>query len=75
MTAEVSVFAAPVRAVTVPRSVITLSDSGELGLRVVGADGTAGFAPVTIVDDTPQGLIVTGVPQGIRIVVLGQDLV
>jgi membrane fusion protein, multidrug efflux system len=75
MTAEVSLFAAPVRAVTVPRSVITLSDSGELGLRVVGADGTAGFAPVTIVDDTPQGLIVTGVPQGIRIVVLGQDLV
>lgn len=75
MTAEVALFAAPVRAVVVPRSIITLSETGELGLRVVGADGLAQFATVTIIDDTPDGLVVTGVPEGVRIITAGQDLV
>ncbi len=75
MTAEVYLSAAPVRAVKVPRSVITLSETGELGLRVVGADNIAGFAPVTIIDDTPDGLVVTGVPDAMRIITAGQDLV
>lgn len=75
MTAAVELSAAPVRAVVVPRSVITLAETGELGVRVVGPDDLADFAPVTIVDDTPQGLVVTGVPEGRRIIVAGQDLV
>lgn len=75
MTAEVSLFTQPERAVVVPRSVITLSSEGELGLRIVGADDVAQFASVELIDDTPEGLVVTGVPADARIVVLGQDLV
>lgn len=75
MTSEVMLSAAPTRAVVVPRSVITLAETGALGVRVVGADNLAQFAPVTIIDDTPEGLIVTGVPEGVRIIVAGQDLV
>jgi membrane fusion protein, multidrug efflux system len=75
MTAEVLLFAKPTRAVVVPRSIITLSDDGELGLRVVGADNLAQFAAVQIIDDTPEGLVVTGVPEGVRIITAGQDLV
>lgn len=75
MTAEVLLAATPVRAVVVPRSVITLADTGELGVRVVGPDNIAQFAAVTILDDTPEGLVVTGVPEGLRIIVAGQDLV
>lgn len=75
MTAQVYLSAATVRAVEVPRSVITLSDTGVLGLRVVGADNIAAFAPITIVDDKPEGLMVTGVPDGVRIITAGQDLV
>lgn len=75
MTAEVSLFAKPVRAVVVPRSIITLAEDGQLGLRVVGADDVAQFAAVQIIDDTPDGLVVTGVPEGVRIVTAGQDLV
>ena len=75
MTAEVLLSAAPVRAVVVPRSVITLSEAGALGLRVVGADKVTAFAPVTILDDTPAGLVVTGVPDGVKIITAGQDLV
>lgn len=75
MTAEVELLAPPVRSVTVPRSVITLSDEGELGLRVIDDDDIAAFAPVDIIDDSPGGLVVTGVPSGSRIVVAGQDLI
>lgn len=75
MTAEVELKAAPVRAVIVPRSIITLAEDGALGLRVVGGDNIAQFAPVTILDDTPEGLVVTGVPEGVRVIVAGQDLV
>lgn len=75
MTAEVSLFTRPERAVTVPRSIITLSDEGVIGLRVVGADNVARFAGVELIDDTGEGLVVKGVPEGVRIIVSGQDLV
>lgn len=75
MTAEVQLFAPPLRAVVVPRSIITLSGTGELGLRVVGADNLAQFAVIKVIDDTPEGLVVVGVPDGVRIIVAGQDLV
>lgn len=75
MTAEVRLFATPVSAVTVPRSAITISEEGLIGLRVVGADSIAQFAAVTLIDDTQDGMIVTGVPNGVRIIVAGQDLV
>ncbi len=75
MTAQITLFAPPVRAVTVPRSVITLSDAGALGLRTVDAGNVTHFTPVTLVDDTPAGLVLAGVPDGVKIVVSGQDLV
>lgn len=75
MTAEVQLLAAPIRAVVIPRSIITLTEAGEIGVRVVGADNKAEFAAVTIIDDTSDGLVVTGVPDGVRIITAGQDLV
>lgn len=75
MTAEVRLYAPPVPALTVPRSVITISDDGVIGLRVVGPDSIAQFAPVTLLDDTGAGMIVSGIPEGMRIIVAGQDLV
>jgi multidrug efflux system membrane fusion protein len=75
MTTEVTLYTAPVPAVAVPRSVITLSAAGELGLRIVGPDDVAHFAAVELIDDTPEGLILAGVPADARIIVAGQDLV
>ena len=75
MTAEIRLYTRPVRSVTVPRSIITLSTSGEIGLRVVNAENVTSFVAVKLIDDTPTGLVVTGVPEGVRIVVSGQDLV
>ena len=75
MTTEVRLFASPVPAVIVPRSVISISEDGIIGVRVVGADSIAKFAPVQLLDDTADGMVVTGVPKDVRIIVAGQDLV
>jgi multidrug efflux system membrane fusion protein len=75
MTAELTLFAPAVQAVQVRRSVITLSGDGTLGVRAVGSDDVVKFIPVKLIDDTPDGLIITGVPQGLRVIVSGQDMV
>ena len=75
MTTQVELLAPAVSTVTVPRSVITLSEKGEVGLRVVGKDNLARFVMVQIIDDTEAGMIVAGVPADVRIIVAGQDLV
>lgn len=75
MTAEVRLTAAVQPALTVPRSVLTLNEAGQVGLRVVGDGEVAGFLPVQLIDDIEAGFVVTGVPQGTRVIVAGQDLV
>lgn len=75
MTAELRLTAATQPALTVPRSVLTLNEAGQVGLRVVTEDDIAAFLPVELIDDTEAGFVVTGVPQGARVIVAGQDLV
>jgi multidrug efflux system membrane fusion protein len=75
MTAELRLTAATQLALTVPRSVLTLNEAGQVGLRVVVDGDIAAFLPVDLIDDTEAGFVVTGVPQGARVIVAGQDLV
>lgn len=75
MTAEISLRSQPVDAVALPRSVVTLGATGDLGIRAVGPDNKVSFYPIDLVDDTPKGLILGGIPADARIIVAGQDLV
>jgi len=75
MTAEVTLRSDPVDAVFLPRSVVTLSGAGDLGIRIVGPDNKVGFVPIDLIDDMPTGLVLGGVPKDARIIVAGQDLV
>lgn len=74
MTAEITLRAAPVNSVILPRSVITLSDSGDVGVRGVDTENKVVFYPIDIVDDMPGGLVLGGIPEGVRIIVAGQEL-
>ncbi|PSJ59467.1 efflux RND transporter periplasmic adaptor subunit [Pseudaminobacter soli (ex Li et al. 2025)] len=75
MTAEITVSAQPAEAVILPRSVVTLSSNGDLGIRAVDKDQKVSFHPIDLVDDTPSGLVLGGIPSDARIIVAGQDLV
>lgn len=75
MTAEITLRAAPTDAVVLPRSVVTLSDGGDLGIRAIDASNKVVFYPIDLVDDTSSGLVLGGVPADARVIVAGQDLV
>ncbi|WP_417580595.1 efflux RND transporter periplasmic adaptor subunit [Pelagibacterium sp.] len=57
-----------------PQSVLTLNDEGVLGVRSV-EEGVVAFTPITIVSDTRDGVWVTGLPQSIDIITIGQEFV
>lgn len=75
MTAEIMIQSEAVTAVKLPRSVVTLDAAGNLGLRILKADNTVGFVPIDLIDDSPEGLVLSGVPLDAKIIVAGQDLV
>lgn len=75
MTAEITLLAEPVEATALPRSVVTLSNEGDLGIRAVDADNKVVFFPVDLVDDLPAGLVLGGIPADVRIIVAGQELI
>lgn len=75
MTAELTLRSAPVDAVALPRSVVTLSSTGDLGIRAVDDANKVVFYPIDLVDDTPTGLLLAGIPDNARVIMAGQDLV
>ena len=75
MTAEITLLADATDSVVLPRSVVTLSSNGDLGIRAVDKDNKVVFFPIDLVDDTPKGLVLAGIPADARVIVAGQDLV
>lgn len=75
MTAEITLRAEPVAATVLPRSVVTLSAAGDLGIRAVDSDNKVVFYPIDLVDDTPSGLLLGGIPADARVIVAGQELI
>ncbi len=74
ITAEVFVQLPDTPAHLLPQSTLTLDDSGALGIRAA-IDGVAQFMPVTVVRDTAEGVWVTGLPETLDVIVVGQDFV
>ncbi len=56
-------------------SILLLSDSGILGIRIVNNDGIVEFLPVKILEDTQDGLWVQGIPNASNLIVRGQGFV
>lgn len=75
VTCEVMLRLAPAEAVRVPRSALTFSGAGQLGVRTVDAGGKVAFVPVAIVEDGLNQLWLAGVPDGAKVIVQGQDFV
>jgi membrane fusion protein, multidrug efflux system len=75
ITAEVMIPLAAVTSVSVPRSALTFSSVGDLGVRAVEVGDKVAFVPVSIVEDQQQTMWVSGVADGARVIVQGQDFV
>lgn len=75
ITCEVKLALAPVQAVRVPRSSLTFSSAGELGVRIVAEQDTVAFVPVQVLADGQTQMWVDGIGSGSRVIVQGQDFV
>lgn len=75
ITAEVTIALAPAPSTRVPRSALTFSSRGELGVRAVGGGGDVVFVPVSSMEDEQTHMWVDGIADGTRVIVQGQDFV
>lgn len=75
ITCEVMLALAPVEAVRVPRSSLTFSSAGQLGVRVVNDQDVVEFVPVHVMADGQTQMWVGGIVSGARVIVQGQDFV
>ncbi|HEY8571045.1 efflux RND transporter periplasmic adaptor subunit [Phenylobacterium sp.] len=74
LSAEVRVGAGAGPAHLVPISALVLDTAGRQGVRYLVGDRVA-FAPVTIQEETPQGVWVSGLAGPVRVITVGQSYV
>ena len=52
-----------------------LDAAGRQGVRSVGDDGRVAFTPVTVLEETPNGMWVAGLKGPTRVITVGQSYV
>lgn len=73
-TAEIFIALDGEKGHLLPQSALTLDDKGRLGIRAA-VDGKAQFYQVTIINDSREGVWVTGLPAQTDVIVVGQEFV
>lgn len=75
LTAELHLPMASVVAHNITPALLTLDDRGALGVKVVNTDNVVEFHDVEMVSDTEDGIWLTGLPDEVRIITVGQEFV
>jgi multidrug efflux system membrane fusion protein len=75
LSAELKLYANAIRVHTVSAAMLSLADDGTVGVKVADSADTVRFYPVEIVGNTAEGTHVTGLPESIRLITVGQGFV
>ncbi|HWA61404.1 MAG TPA: efflux RND transporter periplasmic adaptor subunit [Caulobacteraceae bacterium] len=75
LSADIDLDAGVGPAHLVPTPALVLDAAGRQGVRYVTADGTVAFAPVSVLEETPQGIWVSGLRGTVRVITVGQSYV
>ena len=75
LTAEISIEIDKVMAHKISPSILLLNDEGKLGIRIVNKRKYANFVEIIILEDSEEGLWVTGIPEEVEIIIQGQGFV
>ncbi len=75
LTATIKLPTGTKRGHLVSPSVMTLSDSGQIGVKIVDNDSRVRFMPITILDEGANGTWISGLPDEVDLVTVGQDFV
>lgn len=75
LSADIQIAAGVGPAHLAPTAALVLDSAGRQGVRYVLADNTVAFSPVTVLEETPQGLWIAGLHGETRIITQGQSYV
>lgn len=75
ITANANIALAADQAYQIKPSWLTLSDNGDIGVRIIGDEDVVAFAPVRILAQTFDAMWVDGLSPGDKIITLGQEYV
>ena len=56
-------------------AVLALDDAGKVGVRIINAEQRVEFHHVTVVRETKDGVWITGLPNEIDLITVGQEMV
>ena len=75
ITSEMIIKTSKIKAHKITPSVLMLNDKGILGIKVIRDQEIVKFLPVTILEDSEDGIWVTGIPNQIQLITQGQGFV
>lgn len=75
LTGKLTLPLPPVRAHVLSPAVLTLSDDGRIGVRIVDTADIVRFKPISILSQTPEGIWVSGLVDGERLITVGHEYV
>ena len=75
VSAEIVILGSEILAHKISPSILMLGDAGELGIRTVSETNQVEFNPIQILEDTIEGIWISGLPEQTRIITIGQEYV
>lgn len=75
LSADVQIIVGAGPALLAPSATLVLDSSGRQGIRYIRNDGLVGFAVVTVLEETPEGIWITGLRGPAQVIVAGQSYV
>lgn len=75
MSAELDLALEKVTAHLISPAILSLREDGTIGVKIIGPDNTVVFNPVEILENTNEGIWVTGLPETATIITVGQEFV
>ena len=75
VSAEIFIKGKTVPAHLISPAILSLNDQGKLGIRLVNDKNAVEFKSIEILEDTIDGLWISGLPSSAKIITLGQEYV
>ena len=75
VSAQIAIEGDTILAHKISPSILMLGEAGELGIRTVNEDDQVEFKKIDILEDSMEGIWITGLPKNTRIITVGQEYV
>ena len=75
LTAEMQLVGSRISAHDISPSLLTLADDGTVGVKTVNSSNRVDFYPVEIAGSSADGILVTGLPDTVTVITVGQGFV